>query len=357
MLFREKYRDFRQITSLIGETSSVKDWLHSRAPYELLDDFSLERSNSERLSDYTRSGYQSTMQDNPLAFDKPPGIEGGQITTEISVQGKGHPGRASTIMSTMATEGITDNTFRILPTLCEFTAPQRKARRLPVFKVPIQQNPHFWAREEILQQMDDVLLSSTGGTSYVAISGLGGMGKTQVALQYAHTRRKEFDAIFWIRADDKSKLAEGFLQIAVTLGLLSSSEIDDITVARDIALGWLSRTERYWLLVFDNADGLDILSEYWPTSSNGAVIVTSQDPMVADMIYQSASFDLQPFSTKEAANLLCHLTTLGQTEEEREAALTIAILLNRLPLAITYVASAIKSWDITLGEFLHSITK
>lgn len=122
---------------------------------------------------------------------------------------------------------------------------------------------------------------------------MGGISKTELAIEYVLSRLDKFDAVFWVFADTKRKLANGFADIAKRLGLSgdNDNEPDDVT-AREMVKGWLAnpvgiftdkdgkseRREGRWLFAFDNADDPGILYDWFPSQGPGAILVTSRDP-------------------------------------------------------------------------------
>lgn len=117
---------------------------------------------------------------------------------------------------------------------------------------------------------------------------MGGIGKTDLAIQYAYSRRSEFSAIFWLEAGGTSQLASSFGRIAAQLGLKTSEEARDLDTSKELVKAWLSKPKRTteidgqiendsWLLIFDNADNLDNISDYLPWRGNGSILLTSRD--------------------------------------------------------------------------------
>jgi hypothetical protein len=275
---------------------------------------------------------------------------------------------ASAMWSNAATFGATTmDKKEIIPMLTDFPITRREPK-LPVFRVPHKQNSVFWGRNDVLEKLDSIILRNneardyrcTEGTSCAVMTGLGGVGKTQLALHYAHSRRKHFDAVFWIRADESTRLAREFALLSVDLELDSPGERDDPAVSRNRVLGWLAGTERPWLLVFDNADDVDVLNDYWPMSNNGAIIVTSRDPLAYTQFYQASGIVVGPFSTEDASSFLRYLTNehdninIEDLEDLRiEETRRIATSVGGLPLAITHVAAVIDRRDLSYGEFLQ----
>src|SRR5437588_2562977 len=124
--------------------------------------------------------------------------------------------------------------------------------RTPLWNVTYQRNPFFTGREEVLNQLQKglreenaVALSHPQG-----ISGLGGIGKTQTAIEYAYRYHSDYHAVFWLKADSSGTLTLDFISIAHLLNLREKDEQDQQVIV-DAVMQWL-RTHTHWLLIFDN---------------------------------------------------------------------------------------------------------
>jgi hypothetical protein len=246
----------------------------------------------------------------------------------------------------------------------KFTPSQLQVK-LPCFMMDVYaQNKDFFGRESVLADIDKILVpsatmvsSSSDPTdlSIVALRGMPGLGKTEVAIQYVFTRRNHFDAIFWVCADEDATLESDFCRIAPTLGLETEGEQHNPTVVKETVKNWLSRPRRMlndsedddmtgtdearWLLVFDNADKPDLLHDYLQIYGKGSILATTRDPSIKDCHPNVQEIELQPFQDDEASEFLRLLTKkAGPSDDSR----VISHYLGGLPLAIAQMAGVIR---------------
>ena len=236
-------------------------------------------------------------------------------------------------------------------------------------------NDEFFGREDILEQIgkallppaDKVISSENEGLRQFALCGLGGLGKTEIATEFTTRHQGAFDAVFWIGADDNSKLDAAFSKISKSLGLEDSSEGKSYIVSRELVKGWLSRPWKMttlegkptpvvanWLMIFDNADDQYKLTDYWPLQGNGSILLTSRDPLAQSYFTADPSgISLAPFSDEEGADLLMKLTRITGSDQKLLAK-KISYMLGGLPLAISQMAGVIRRQELSLTEFIES---
>lgn len=120
-----------------------------------------------------------------------------------------------------------------------------KYDKLPCYYVPLGLSGRFYGRNEVVEQVKNALnpCQDSSGIRSLALHGLGGVGKTQIALHYVSSCREAFDAILWISADNSIKMAQSFLEAAQRLGLLPEEEkAQDTAAAMSKVKAWLSQT-------------------------------------------------------------------------------------------------------------------
>ncbi|KAH7233835.1 uncharacterized protein BKA55DRAFT_598050 [Fusarium redolens] len=141
------------------------------------------------------------------------------------------------------------------------------------------------------QLMRPLEANKQGEVKKVGVWGMGGAGKSQLALSYLQHYRTEYDATFWIQADQTASIDRDFLAIYRLLGdttsLLSDPNAED--VKREV-LSWFARASGKYLVIFDGADSLHqtdksfvALSEYCPGSPNIHIIITSRTSIAKSM--------------------------------------------------------------------------
>ena len=114
--------------------------------------------------------------------------------------------------------------------------------KLPVIMLPRAANKRFFDRTEIFKSIDEELHRGESGQD-VALHGLNGVGKSEIALQYAHSRTKDYDAVLWVHSQSETTISQSFTDIAVKLELEGATAKPDSYISNKvILLTWLQRT-------------------------------------------------------------------------------------------------------------------
>lgn len=147
------------------------------------------------------------------------------------------------------------------------------------FNVPVPRNPFFTGRDDVLAKLHEALHESHAiavkpSPRATALSGLGGVGKTQTVAEYAHRYQAEYSAVLWVLADGKDLLRGSFAQLSNLLGYKAEKQDDQILAVQS----WLRHNDG-WLLIFDNAETLELLTavkDLLPTDGKGHVLFTTR---------------------------------------------------------------------------------
>jgi Tetratricopeptide repeat len=197
-------------------------------------------------------------------------------------------------------------------------------------------------REELLAGLDDRLTGAGAERpQVVALCGLGGVGKTSVALEYAHRHLAEVGVAWQFACEDPAVLAAGFGELAAQLGAR------DLLDARDPVAsvhGVLAASPGEWLLVFDNAPDWASVAEFLPPAGRGRVLITSRNQNWPP----GQGMDVPVLDPEVAAEFLVNRTG----DQDRQAALDLAGEFGGLPLALEQAAAYIHAIGGALAGYL-----
>ena len=207
-------------------------------------------------------------------------------------------------------------------------------------------NPYFIGRETLLSLLHDQLQKKgISALAQAAIHGLGGIGKTQTAIEYAHRFGNHYCFVLWVPAENETGLKTVYLSIARELGFID--EKADLETAAAATKAWLSR-EDGWLLIFDNADDPALVRNYLPSvRAGGKVLLTSRAKSFAKVGIREP-FRVETLDPEDAVKFLIERTGNADTE----AAAVLAEELGYLPLALEQAAAYIETVGGGFTEYL-----
>lgn len=239
----------------------------------------------------------------------------------------------------------------------EIRQTQSSPSRSVIKMVPYQRNPHFAGRDELLKRLFSKL-SSVSPKQYnhrVALYGLGGVGKTQTAIEFIYRHEKSYNDVFWVNSASEEALLSDFQEIAKSAGCLKLDEGGKPTDVAKSVLSWLEQQEG-WLLVFDNLDNVATANGYLPKTTSGShVLITTRASNAISIPAQGLEVDvLEP---NEACELFFDRAQLDRTggksgQNLKAEAAKIVTELGFLPLAIEQAAAFVREASKDVFAFL-----
>jgi tetratricopeptide (TPR) repeat protein len=247
--------------------------------------------------------------------------------------------------------------------------PESAARKAlsPIWNIPYPRNTFFLGRDELLARLHAQLqtgqttaLSQPPQTGQVlahsphAISGLGGIGKTQLASEYAYRYSHDYEAVLWARAETREELTASYSALATLLKLPEQHAGDqEITIAAVKA--WL-HTHQKWLLILDNADDVTLLPAFLPPHPGGHILLTTR---AYDMQRLATRLEVETLPTEQGALLLLRRAALLPSDgelaqapaDEQRLARELTQELGGLPLALDQAGAYLEATGTSLDDY------
>ncbi|MBF0213394.1 MAG: toll/interleukin-1 receptor domain-containing protein [Magnetococcales bacterium] len=219
-----------------------------------------------------------------------------------------------------------------------------------------RRNSFFTGREQELallaqnleQKAPVAIIPVEGQMDVYVIQGLGGIGKSQLALEYAFRHLSDYEVIWWVRAETSQTLMEDVAALGKMLKL-AGSKPEELSQA---ALKWMG-SNRNWLVVLDNAPSPQEVKEWIPSNHDGHLLITTRHRFGWDNL--ANSLDMPTMTREEGTAFLLRRLGLWETatEAHRQAAGTLTDELGGLPLALEQAASYMKELVLPLEEYIR----
>ncbi|KAI1455276.1 hypothetical protein F4805DRAFT_468791 [Annulohypoxylon moriforme] len=230
----------------------------------------------------------------------------------------------------------------------------------PCYSIPLPRNHRFTGRSDILSQLQEKFIIQKECRK-VAIVGLGGVGKTQVALKWAYWMKDNLPdySVLWVPAQNDVSFEQAYTEIAKQLSIRSEKGED----LKELVQRYLdSEAAGKWLLIVDNADDYDDffgpptspggLNKYLPKNDNGLILFTTRSRDVAIAATGSDVIDLHKMSPEEATNFLEKTLIRKQLLQNKIIVKELLEELTYLPLAIMQAAAYIDRNQISIEKYL-----
>jgi hypothetical protein len=252
-----------------------------------------------------------------------------------------------TIETQAATNDRTTGGARVSSsTVAEPTTSERKPTRAPVIwgNVP-PRNPNFTGRETLMAQLHEGIRSGTTAVLPHALHGMGGVGKSQLAVEYVYRHQSDFELIWWIPAERPPQIDNALVELAQRLRLPVGPEANTAVPAVREALR-LGRPYANWLLIFDNAESPEAVRRYFPAEGTGSILITSRNPQWTSI---ARPLEVDVFTREESIELLRQRgPELSDTDADR-----LAEELGDLPLALDQAAAWRAETGMPADEYLR----
>ncbi|MEU1784101.1 FxSxx-COOH system tetratricopeptide repeat protein [Streptomyces abikoensis] len=201
--------------------------------------------------------------------------------------------------------------------------------------------PDFVGRDGLLAEIRTRFTLGGGPPRLVTLTGLGGMGKTSAAVEYAHRHLDDYGLVWQIAAEDQATASAGFADLARLLGVRSPVDHADPVAQAHAALA--ARTDR-WLLLLDNVTDADCVRDLLPPAGPGDVLLTTRFGDWPGTV----KIEVPVLDDDVAVDFLLARTGDGDSR----AAAAIAEFLGALPLALAQAAAYVSTTGLSLGEYL-----
>lgn len=229
-----------------------------------------------------------------------------------------------------------------------------------IWNMPMTRNPFFTGREQLLalllERLSTARVAALTQTQAQALFGLGGIGKTQTAAEYAFRYGDSYTHVFWMRAASRETLVADFVTLAELLAIPEKDERDQTHIITAVKR-WLAVNDD-WLLIMDNADDLRLAQEFLPTKHKGYILFTTRAQAAGQI---AASVEVEKLNLEEGTLLLLlwsKLLNAGASLEQaqaadRAAAERIVQEMDGLPLALVQVGAYVDETGCSLADYLR----
>ena len=229
--------------------------------------------------------------------------------------------------------------------------------QVSVWNVPFRRNPFFTGREPIFTQIHTLLHAgtTTALSQPPAISGLGGIGKTQTVVEYAYRSRNSYPFVLWVQANTPETLLLNFVALARLLHLPERDAREQQLVVHAVKQ-WFE-THTGWLLIFDNADDLAMVRDYLPEGTKGHTLLTTRAQAMGGLARKIELVTMEPKEGAEfllrRAGIIAEDATLERASTtDRAAAIDIVRTMDGLPLALDQAGAYIEETNESLTNYL-----
>ena len=207
-------------------------------------------------------------------------------------------------------------------------------------KIPVPQKPNssslFVGRENVLDKLRKIFILSADSKLMSRRScllwGTGGIGKTQICLNFIEEMSGRLSHVFWVDASSVESIIMSLRGIS-SIPAAQASSVDDSV---ECVLQWMSGIQEKWLIVFDNADNppVNVVEKYIPPGNRGNILITSRNHSMGRIISFENIIEINEMEEADAIILLLKASCLDASAEHIKVAKNIVTELGCIPLAV-----------------------
>lgn len=207
-----------------------------------------------------------------------------------------------------------------------------------------QRNRNFTGREALLDRLRERLRGGVAAVLPEALHGMGGVGKSQIAIEYLYRHNREYRLVWWIPAEQESQIVQSLIELGEQMGLEAGSDVGAVPTVLNALREGHPYTE--WLLVFDNAEDPRTVRKYFPSNGPGSIVVTSRN---SHWSTDFSSLEVDVFTREESVALLRR-----RSENLPDDAVDhLAAALGDLPLAVEQAAVWLAETGMPVQQYLE----
>ncbi|MFE9644556.1 FxSxx-COOH system tetratricopeptide repeat protein [Streptomyces sp. NPDC006365] len=236
-----------------------------------------------------------------------------------------------------ASGGSVSTASQSVPSLAHTEPPPRLWGSVP------QRNRNFTGREDLLEQLNRRLTEGVTAVLPEALHGMGGVGKSQIAIEHVYRRSRDYRLIWWIPSEQTNLIVQSLIELGEQMGLRAGADRSAVpAVLEALRVG-----EPYsnWLLVFDNAENPQEVRQFFPNDGPGRVLVTSRNSQWSSL---ANSLEVDVFAREESVALIKRRSP----QIPEDAASRLADSLGDLPLAVEQAAVWLAETGMPVHQYL-----
>ncbi|KAG9121121.1 hypothetical protein FRC07_003053, partial [Ceratobasidium sp. 392] len=209
---------------------------------------------------------------------------------------------------------------------------------------------YFTGRSKVLAQIKEYFVGGSSILHVFVLHGLGGSGKTQVALKFVEEHRDCFCDVFYVDASSAETISTDLKRIAM---------VKQAGNTQDDALTWLAGQDKKWLIVFNNADNTSMdLKQYFPTCSAGNILITTRNRQMINLAGQAkpgvkAECHISGLEPDDAKELLFKVSDLDPNNSTENYVAILVKEFGYLALAIIQAGAYIRVTECTPQDYLE----